>query len=57
MVYKRPPTLQAEGTGSFLPSPCELLELSTHPIVTYVHLQYQTVGRRTISSKEGFEPR
>jgi hypothetical protein len=37
MVYKRPPTLQAGGTRSFLPSPRELLELSAHPIVTSNH--------------------
>jgi hypothetical protein len=36
-------------------SPRELLELSTHPIVTHVHLQYQAVGRRAITSKEGPE--
>jgi hypothetical protein len=41
---------------SFPPSPRELLELSTHPIITFVHLQYQTAGRRTITSEEGPEP-
>jgi hypothetical protein len=38
MVYKMPTTLQAGGTRSFPPSARELLELSTHPIVTFVHL-------------------
>jgi hypothetical protein len=42
-VYKRPPTLQAGcSTRSFFPSLHELLELSAHPIVATVHLQYQT---------------
>jgi hypothetical protein len=40
----------------FAPSPRELLELSAHPFVTPIHLQYQTVGRRVIISKEGPEP-
>ncbi len=40
----------------FPPSPHELLELSAHPFVTPVHLQYQTAGRRAITSKEGPEP-
>jgi hypothetical protein len=52
IVYKRRPTLQAGGARSFLPSPHELIELSSHPIVTYVHLQYQTAGRRAITSEE-----
>jgi hypothetical protein len=56
MVYKRPPTLQAGGTRSFPPSPRELLELSAHPIVTSIHLQYQTTEHRAITSKEGPEP-
>jgi hypothetical protein len=43
--------------GPFAPSPRELLELSAHPIVTSIHLQYQTDGHRAISSKEGPEPR
>jgi hypothetical protein len=34
----------------------ELLELFAHPIVTTVHLHYQTVGRRAITSEEGPEP-
>jgi hypothetical protein len=42
---------------SFLPSPRKLLMLSTHPIVIFVHLQYQTAGRRTITSKQGPRPR
>jgi hypothetical protein len=42
---------------SFPPSPKELLELSTHPIVTSVRLQYQTARRRAITSEEGPEPR
>jgi hypothetical protein len=42
---------------SFPPSPRELFELSTHPIVNFVHLQYQTAGCRAITSKEGLEPR
>jgi hypothetical protein len=57
MVYKRPPTLQAGGTRSFPPSLRELLELSAHPIVISVHLQYQAAGCRAINSKEGHEPR
>jgi hypothetical protein len=36
-------------------SPRELLELPAHTIVTTVHLQYQTAGRRAITSKEGPE--
>jgi hypothetical protein len=55
-VYKKPPTLQAGDTRSFHPSLHELLELSAHPIVTTVHLQYQNAGRRAITSKEGPEP-
>jgi hypothetical protein len=55
-VHKRPPTLQAGGTKSFPPSPRELLKLSSHPIVTSVHLQYQTTRRRAITSEEGLEP-
>jgi hypothetical protein len=55
-VYKRSPILQAGGTRSLSPSPCELLELSAHPIVTSVHLQYQTTECRAITSKEGPEP-
>jgi hypothetical protein len=37
-IYKRPHTLQAGGTRSFPPSLHERLELSTHPIVTILHL-------------------
>jgi hypothetical protein len=55
MVYKAP-TLQAGGTRSFLPSPHELLELSAHPIVISVHVQYQTAERRAITSEDGPEP-
>jgi hypothetical protein len=40
----------------FPPSPHELLELSTHPIVTSVDLQYQIAGHRAITSKEGPKP-
>jgi hypothetical protein len=36
--------------GPFLASPCELLELSAHPFVTHVHLQYEIIGRRAITS-------
>jgi hypothetical protein len=54
-IYKSPPALQVRGTRSFPPSLRELLELSTHPIVTTVHLQYQTTARRDITSKEGSE--
>jgi hypothetical protein len=58
VVYKRPPTLQAGGTSSISPvSPRELLEPSAHPIVTHVHLQFQTIGRRAITIEEGPEPR
>jgi hypothetical protein len=56
MVYKRPPTLQAGSTELFSPSPREFLELSVQPIVTSIHLQYQSAGRRAITSKEGSEP-
>jgi hypothetical protein len=52
-VYKRPPILQAGGTISFLLSPRELLELSAHPIVTSIHLQYQTTGCSAITFEEG----
>jgi hypothetical protein len=55
MIYKKPSTLQAGHIKSFPPSPRELLELSAHPIVTSAHLQYQTIGRRAIISKEGSE--
>jgi hypothetical protein len=41
---------------SFLPSPRELLELSAHRIVTSIHLQYQTTGRKAITSKDRLEP-
>jgi hypothetical protein len=41
----------------FPSSPYELLELSAHPIVTSVHLQYQNAERRAITSKEAPEPR
>jgi hypothetical protein len=37
---------------SFPTSPRELLELSAHPIVTSVHLQYQIAGRMAITSDE-----
>jgi hypothetical protein len=37
-------------------SPRELLELSAHPFVTPIHLQYQTTGCRAIISEEGPEP-
>jgi hypothetical protein len=55
-VNKGPPTLQAGGARSFPPSPHELLELFAHPIVTSVHLQYQTAACRAITSEEGTEP-
>jgi hypothetical protein len=51
-----PPTLQAGARDPFLPSPHELLKLSTHPFVTLVHLQYQITGRMAITFKEGAEP-
>jgi hypothetical protein len=41
---------------SFSPAPRELLELSAHPIVTFVHLQYQTTRYRAITFREGPEP-
>jgi hypothetical protein len=56
VAYKSPPTLQAGGMRSFPPSLRELLELSAHPIVTTIHIQYQTAGRSVITSKEGPEP-
>jgi hypothetical protein len=34
----------------------ELLKLSIHSIVTTIHLQYQTTGRRATTSMEGPEP-
>jgi hypothetical protein len=37
------------------PSPCKLVELSAHPFVTPLHLQYQAIRRRAIISKEGPE--
>jgi hypothetical protein len=55
-VYKRPSTLEAGVTRSFPPSPRELLELSAHPIVTFVHLQYQTARRRAFTYEEGPKP-
>jgi hypothetical protein len=57
MMYKRSPTLQATVRDHFSLSPHEFFELSTHPIITTVHLEYQTTERRAINSKEGFEPR
>jgi hypothetical protein len=54
-VYKRPPTLQVGGTRSFAPSLRKLLEVSTHPIITIVHIQYQITGRRAITSNAGPE--
>jgi hypothetical protein len=56
MIYKRLPTLQAAGTRSFPRSPRELLKLSAHSIVTFVHLQYETTGHMAITSKEGPKP-
>jgi hypothetical protein len=47
---KGPPTLQARGQDHSLPSPCELLELPAQPILNSIHLQYQTAGRRAITS-------
>jgi hypothetical protein len=45
------------GTRSISPlSLNELLKLSAHPFVTHVHLQYQTVGCKAITSEEGPEP-
>jgi hypothetical protein len=41
---------------SFPPSLYKLLKLSAHTIVTIVHLQYQTVGRMAIVSKDGPKP-
>jgi hypothetical protein len=55
-IYKRPPTHQAGGMRSFPPSLHKLLELSAHPIVTTIQLQYQTAGCRDITSMEGPEP-
>jgi hypothetical protein len=46
-----------EAQDLFLPSPHELLELSAHPFVTLVHLQYQTARHMAITSKERLEPR
>jgi hypothetical protein len=40
----------------FPPSLRELFELSVYPIVTTIHLQYQTARRKAITSKEGPEP-
>jgi hypothetical protein len=48
-------TLQAVGMRLFPPSLYELLKLSAHPIVTTIHVQYQTAGCRAITSKEGHE--
>jgi hypothetical protein len=39
----------------FPTSPHKLLELSAQPFVTPVHLQYQAIGRRVITSTEGPE--
>jgi hypothetical protein len=57
MIFKMPPTHKVGGTRSFPPSPRELLKLSAHPILTFVHIQYQTSGCRAITSEEGPEPR
>jgi hypothetical protein len=45
-----------EARDHFPLSPRELLELSAHPIITTVHLQYQITGCRAITFKEGPEP-
>jgi hypothetical protein len=54
-----PPTLQAGGTTTtqehFPLSLSKLLEHFAHPIVTIVHLQYQTTGHRVVTSEEGPE--
>jgi hypothetical protein len=50
---KGPLPFRKEVRDHFPLSPCELLEFSSHPIVTTVHLQYQTVGCRPITSMEG----
>jgi hypothetical protein len=56
-VYKRPPYPSGKGYEMQFPlSPRELLELSAHPFVTPVHLQYQTTGRRAITSEEWPKP-
>jgi hypothetical protein len=57
MMYKRSPTLQAAVRDHFPLSPHEFFELSTHPIITTVHLEYQTTECRAITSKEDLEPR
>jgi hypothetical protein len=54
--YKRPLSFRPGVRDHFPLSPCELLELSTHPIMTTVHLQYQTTRPRAITSKEGPKP-
>jgi hypothetical protein len=50
---KGPLPFWQEVRDPFPTSPCELLELYAHSFVTPVHLQYQTTGRRAITSKEG----
>jgi hypothetical protein len=47
---------QSGGTRSFPPSLREPLKLSSHPILTNVHLQYQTDRCRAITSKQRPEP-
>jgi hypothetical protein len=59
-VYIRSPTLQVEMTQTHKNiSPFHLVNILSAlltPIVTTVHLKYQTTGRRAITSKEGPEP-
>jgi hypothetical protein len=51
MVYKSPLPFKQGVPDPFPPSPRELPELSAHPFVTPVHLQYQAAGCMAITSK------
>jgi hypothetical protein len=46
---------QVGGTRSIPHSLRELFEYSAHPFVTYVYLQYQTIGRNAITFEKGPE--
>jgi hypothetical protein len=56
VVYKRRLPFRQGVRDPFPPSPRELLELSGHPFVTHVHLQYLTARRRAITSKKEPKP-
>jgi hypothetical protein len=56
VVYKRRLPFRQGVRDPFPPLPRELLELSGHPFVTPIHLQYLTARRSAITSKEEPKP-